>query len=145
RVAVAERPELHEILQELGLRSSICVPRVARDRALGAISFVLAESGCRYGEAQLATALDLARHAAIAVDNALLFRGADEARVQARESLAVLDSVFAAAPVGMALMDTAFRYVRVNEALARMNGVPAPGHVGRTLRDVLGDDLASEI
>ncbi|TML98289.1 MAG: GAF domain-containing protein [Actinobacteria bacterium] len=145
RVAVAERPELHEILQELGLKSSLCVPLVARDRALGAITFVLAERGRRYGEAQLATALDLARHAAIAVDNALLFRGADAARVQARESLAVLDSVFAAAPVGMALMDTAFRYVRVNEALARMNGLPADEHFGRTLRDVLGDEVASEI
>src|SRR5437016_3990008 len=45
----------------------------------------------------------------------------------------------------MALMDTAFRYVRVNEALARMNGLPADEHFGRTLRDVLGDELASEI
>jgi len=143
--ATVDKPELYEILQELGLQSSICVPLVARDRALGAISFVLAESGRHYGEAQLATALDLARHAAIAVDNALLFRGADEARVQARESLAVLDSVFAAAPVGMALMDREFRYVRVNEALARMNGLPAEEHFGRTLRDVLGDEHASEI
>jgi PAS domain S-box-containing protein len=145
REAVADKPELLEILQQLGLKSSMCVPLVARDRALGAITFVLAESDRRYGEAQLAIALELARHAAIAVDNALLFRGADAARLQARESLAVLDSVFAAAPVGMALMDTAFRYVRVNEALARMNGLPADEHFGRTLRDVLGDDLASEI
>jgi PAS domain S-box-containing protein len=145
REATVDKPELYDILQELGLKSSLCVPLVARDRALGAITFVLAESGRRYGEAQLETAVDLARHAALAVDNALLFRGADEARVQARESLAVLDSVFAAAPVGMALMDTQYRYIRVNEALARMNGVPAPDHVGRTLRDVLGDDLAREI
>jgi PAS domain S-box-containing protein len=145
REAVGDKSELYEILQELGLRSSICVPLVARDRALGAISFVLAESGRHYGESQLETALDLARQAALAVDNALLFRGADEARVQARESLAVLDSVFAAAPVGMALMDTNFRYVRVNEALARMNGLPADEHFGRTLRDVLGDEAASEI
>jgi PAS domain S-box-containing protein len=143
--AVADKPELHDILKELGLQSSLCVPLVARDRALGAITFVLAESGRRYGEAQLETAMDLARHAAIAVDNALLFRGADAARLQARESLAVLDSVFAAAPVGMALMDTSFHYVRVNEALARMNGLPADEHFGRTLRDVLGDEVASEI
>jgi PAS domain S-box-containing protein len=145
REATVDKPELYDILQELGLQSSICVPLVARDRALGAITFVLAESDRRYGKAQLETALDLARHAALAVDNALLFRGADEARVQARESLAVLDSVFAAAPVGMALMDTEFRYIRVNDALARMNGLPADEHFGRTLRDVLGDELASEI
>ena len=145
REASAETPELYEILQELGLQSSMCVPLVARDHALGAISFVSAESGRRYGEADLATALDLARHAAIAVDNALLFRDADAAQLQARESLAVVDAVFAAAPVGLALMDTTFHYVRVNEALARMNGLPPDEHFGRTLRDVLGDELASEV
>jgi PAS domain S-box-containing protein len=145
REATVDKPELYEILQELGLQSSLCVPLVARDRPLGAITFVLAESERRYGETQLETAMDLARHAALAVDNALLFRGADEARVQARESLAVLDSVFAAAPVGMALMDTEFRYIRVNDALAKMNGVPANEHFGRTMRDILGDELAGEI
>jgi PAS domain S-box-containing protein len=145
REATADQPELFQIIEELGLQSSLCVPLVVRDRALGAITFVLAESGRRYGEAQLATGMDLARHAATAVDNALLFRGADDARLQARESLAVLDSVFAAAPVGMALMDTQFRYVRVNEALAKMNGLPAEEHFGRTLRDVLGDELARGI
>ena len=52
----------------------MCVPLIARDKALGAITFVSAESGRRYDEPDLATAQDLARHAAIAVDNALLFR-----------------------------------------------------------------------
>ena len=139
------QPELLEILRELGLKSSMCVPLVARDRALGAITFVSAESGRRYDEADLATAQDLARRAASAVDNALLFREAEAARQQAQESLAVVDAVFAAAPVGLAFMDTNFHYVRVNAALARMNGLPAAEHFGRTLRDVLGDELAAEI
>ena len=103
-----------------------------------------AESGRRYDESDLATAQDLARHAAIAVDNALLFREAEAARRQAQESLAVVDSVFAAAPIGLAFMDTNFRYVRVNDALALINGLPAEEHYGRTLREVLGD-LADEI
>ena len=72
--ATAETPELYDILQELGLKSSMCVPLVARDRALGAITFVSAESGRRYQESELGTAQDLARRAAISVDNARLFR-----------------------------------------------------------------------
>jgi len=68
--ATADTPELYDILQELGLKSSMCVPLVARDRALGAITFVSAESGRRYEESDLATAQDLARRAAISVDNA---------------------------------------------------------------------------
>jgi len=143
--ATERRPELLEVLRELGLRSSMCVPLVARDRALGAITFVSAESGRRYDENDLATAQDLARRAATAVDNALLFRDAEAAQRQAQESLAVVDAVFGAAPIGLAFMDANFRYVRVNEALARLNGLPADEHFGRTLRDVLGDKLADEV
>ena len=145
REATADTPELYAILEELGLKSSLCVPLIARDRALGAITFVSAESGRRYEDADLATAQDLARRAAISVDNARLFREAESSRRETQESLAVVDAVFAAAPIGLAFMDTSFRYVRVNEALAAMNGVPSDEHVGRTLRDVLGEDLASEI
>ena len=51
---------------------------------------------------------------------------------------AVLDGLFALAPVGLALLDTDLRYVRVNPALAVMNGVEADAHLGRTPSDVLG-------
>jgi PAS domain S-box-containing protein len=145
REATADTPELYDILEALGLKSSMCVPLVARGRALGAITFVSAESGRRYAESDLATAQDLARRAAISVDNARLFREAESSRREAQESLAVVDAVFAAAPVGLAFMDTSFRYVRVNDALAALNGRPSEEHFGRTLRDVLGEDLASEI
>jgi PAS domain S-box-containing protein len=143
--ATLETPELLDLLRRLGLRSSMCVPLVARDRVLGAITFIAAESGRRYDEHDLATAQDLARRAAIAVDNALLFRETQSARREAQDSLAVVDAVFGAAPVGLAFMDTSFRYVRVNEALAQINGLPVEAHFGRTLRDVLGEELAASI
>jgi len=143
--ATHDKPELLTLLRELGLRSSMCVPLVARERALGAITFIAAESGRRYDERDLATAQDLARRAATAVDNALLFRETQEARRDAQDSLAVVDAFFAAAPVGLAFMDTDFHYVRVNEALAAANGLPAEEHFGRTLRDVLGPELAATI
>src|SRR5206468_520309 len=60
-------------------------------------------------------------------------------RREALDSLAVVDAVFAAAPVGLAFMDANFHYVRVNDALARINGLPADEHFGRSLRDVLGE------
>ena len=144
REAMHDMPQLYDLLSELGLKSSMCVPLVARDRIFGAITFVSAASGRQYGAADLAIARDLARRAAIAVDNALLFREAESARRGAQESLAVLDAVFAAAPVGLALMDTNFRYLRVNDALATINGLPTGEHAGRSLRDVIGE-LADEI
>ncbi|MDQ3285909.1 MAG: SpoIIE family protein phosphatase, partial [Actinomycetota bacterium] len=67
-----------EILRELGLKSYIIVPLVARGRTLGAITLVSAESGRRYGTNELELAEELARRAALAVDNARLYRGRSE-------------------------------------------------------------------
>ena len=145
RGATRDTPELYGLLRELGLKSSMCVPLTARNRIFGAITFVSGASGRRYGNDDLATAEDLARRAALAVDNALLFREAQSARTSAQEALAVVDAVFAAAPIALAFMDANFRYVRVNEALATINGLSSTEHHGLTLRDVVGDELADQI
>jgi PAS domain S-box-containing protein len=71
----ARDAEHHEILQRLGLKSYMIVPLIARGRTLGTISLVSAESGQRYGPAELELAEELARRAALAVDNARLYRG----------------------------------------------------------------------
>ena len=51
----------------------------------------------------------------------------------------VLDQLFAAAPIGLGLLDRELRYRRVNEALARMNGHTVAEHLGRRPSDLLGD------
>ena len=57
---------------------------------------------------------------------------------------AILDTVFAGAPVGFAFLDRELRYVRVNDTLAEVNGHPAAAHIGRTLFDVF-PDFAPEV
>ena len=73
----ASDAEHYEILRGLGLKSYVMVPLVARGRTFGAITFVSTESG-RYGPAELELAEELARRAALAVDNARLYRGRSE-------------------------------------------------------------------
>jgi signal transduction histidine kinase/ActR/RegA family two-component response regulator len=67
-----------------------------------------------------------------------------EAAVREREStFKLLDVVLNSAPVGFALLDRDFRYLRVNETLAQLNGCPAADHIGRLASDLqpeLGDD-----
>ena len=65
-----------ELLRSVGLRSAMVAPMALRDRVLGAISFVSAESGRRFDEHDLALAEDLALRAAAAVENARLFETA---------------------------------------------------------------------
>ena len=79
-------PEYLRLIRGLGLRSVIIVPLVAHDRVLGALSLIAAESGRRYGEADLALATELARRAALAVDNARLHREAVQARAVAESA-----------------------------------------------------------
>ncbi len=50
---------------------------------------------------------------------------------------ALLDNLIENAPLGIAFYDTQTRFVRVNEALAAMNGIPAEDHIGRTATELL--------
>lgn len=87
-LVAASRDEEHlRIARDLGLRSALIVPLTARGRTLGAISFVLAESGRRYDVSDLAFAEDLARRAGLAVDNARLYEAEQQAHRLAQEAL----------------------------------------------------------
>jgi PAS domain S-box-containing protein len=66
-----------------------------------------------------------------------LYQDAEAAQGRSVEALALLDTLFETAPVGLAYFDRELRYVRINDALAEINGVPAPEHLGRTVPEVL--------
>jgi GAF domain-containing protein len=72
-VAGARDEEHLQLARDLNLRSAMVVPLIARERTLGAITIMSAESGRRYGPEDLAVAEELARRAAVAIDNAELF------------------------------------------------------------------------
>lgn len=48
-----------------------------------------------------------------------------------------IEALFDVAHIGLGLVDLDLRYVRVNDALAGMNGVAAADHEGRSIRDVI--------
>ncbi|SEU34058.1 PAS domain S-box protein [Stigmatella erecta] len=60
-----------------------------------------------------------------------------QARGETERALALVDSLVAASPVSFALLDTQLRYLKVNPALARLNGVPEEEHLGHSVREVL--------
>jgi PAS domain S-box-containing protein len=91
QLADVSRDEEHlRMLRALGLKSTLCVPLVARERTLGAITFATAESGRIYHQSDLALAENLAHRAAIAVDNARLYQEAQKANLAKDEFLATL-------------------------------------------------------
>ncbi|HEX6174356.1 MAG TPA: ATP-binding protein, partial [Candidatus Binatia bacterium] len=60
-----------------------------------------------------------------------------EANRQNEAQLAELKSIYETAPVGLAVLDTELRYLRVNDLLAVKNGIPADQHIGRTVREII--------
>jgi PAS domain S-box-containing protein len=70
------------LLQALQLASAMIVPLRGRDRILGAVTFIFAESGRHYTQPELSFAEDFARLAGIAIENAMAVKQLEEARSQ---------------------------------------------------------------
>ncbi len=87
--AICPDGEQRRLLRKLAPRSLIVVPLAARGRILGAVSF-LRSNGRRYGADDLDLALELARRAASAIDNARLYHEVREADRRKDEFLATL-------------------------------------------------------
>lgn len=69
-----------------------------------------------------------------------------ERRLQA--AYAQLEATYSQSPLGMCEIDRECRFVRVNDALAAMNGRPPAEHVGRTVREIvptLADEAEARI
>jgi PAS domain S-box-containing protein len=88
--AAARDQEHLRIIRELQLTSYMCVPLTAQGRAIGAITFVSAESGREYSEADLRFAQELAVRASLAVENARAYQRANDASRLKDEFLATL-------------------------------------------------------
>ena len=128
RAAVDE--EHLELYRALDARSYIVVPLESRGRLLGTISLGTGESARQFGPIDLELAREIGRRAALAIENALLFRAA-------RDSYAQLDTLLVSAPVGIGFWDRELRFVRVNDALAQLNRQSPEEHIGRTLAEVI--------
>ncbi len=83
----AQGDEHLRLLQELRPQSAMIIPLLARGRILGALSFLYAESGRRYVPADLLLAEEIAGRAALAIDNARLYRHQREIAHTLQQSL----------------------------------------------------------
>ena len=87
------RDEVHlDIVRSVGFKSALIVPLRARGHTLGTLSLVWSESGRRYTESDLHFAEELARRAAIVVDNARLYKDARLAREDLEQLNATLEA-----------------------------------------------------
>jgi PAS domain S-box-containing protein len=114
-VAGARDEEELALARQIGYSSAIVVPLVARGRTIGVVSFVATESGKHYDERDLALAEEVGRRAGVAIDNARLYREAQQSRDQ-------LDIILQGVVDGIVVYASDSRLIYANEAAAQMNG-----------------------
>jgi signal transduction histidine kinase/PAS domain-containing protein len=98
---LAHNEEHLRLLLELGPRSSMIVPLIARGATIGSMLVSRSESGRRYTPRDLDLAGEIAARAALAIDNARLYVAAQRAQ-QAAEATALRDSFMAEASMALA-------------------------------------------
>jgi PAS domain S-box-containing protein len=92
---LAREAVARQALCAAGPCSMMVIPLVARGRPLGALTFLFGESGRRYGRLDLELAEELGRRAALAADNAWLYRSSQEARKAAERANRAKDEFLA--------------------------------------------------
>ncbi|MGA9062480.1 MAG: ATP-binding protein [Terracidiphilus sp.] len=68
-----------------------------------------------------------------------------EQRAGLNDTLSLLDSMLANAPIGLAFFDRNARFVRVNQIFADLTGIAVSRHLGRTLPELLPPPVAKEM
>jgi len=117
-------PEVLELIRSLGLRSSMSLPLATRDRVLGTLALVSAESGRRYNKDDIAFGEELGRMIASALDNARLYTEAKDARAAAEAIAAeILEQSRA---VSAALLEMREERDEALERLARLGAERSP-------------------
>jgi PAS domain S-box-containing protein len=81
----ADTPETLALIRGLGLVSNLLVPLRGRGRTLGVVTFATAEGGRSYSQDDLKLAMELAQRAALALDNARLYREAQRGAEKRKE------------------------------------------------------------
>ncbi|MFN6527300.1 PAS domain S-box protein [Nostoc sp. ChiSLP03a] len=136
-VATTQNQEHLELVRQLGMKSVMIVPLIAKGRILGCITFVSTQSDRRYDRTDLTLATDITHRAALAVENAQLYRDIHQALVHYAESLSLLDALLEAAPIAVCFLDRELQYIRINQVFADINGLTIEEHLGRKFREAL--------
>ncbi|MEN9936752.1 MAG: hypothetical protein RLZZ387_3331 [Chloroflexota bacterium] len=128
-------PQIHTLRQSSD-SAAAGLPLSVDGQVIGCIGLTFAEP--QHFTLEARTFLEaIAQQCAVALHRALLYTTLQTVSQEMREALTLLDTLFANAPVGLAFVDRDLRFVRINEALAEINGQSVRSHVNRHLRDVL--------
>jgi PAS domain S-box-containing protein len=141
---LALRDEYLDYYDRYPVHSMLVVPLRIQQKVFGMLAVARDLSPEPYTEEDLTLLQDLADRTTLALDNNRLHAAEAAATERLSQALALLDTLFETAPIGLGFVDLQLRFVRVNAKLAEINGPSAEEHVGRHVREIL-HDLTDEL
>lgn len=60
-----------------------------------------------------------------------------QSQQQLQQQLAEIEAIYQSAPIGLGVLDRNLRFMRINQQLAEINGLPVEAHIGKTVRELL--------
>ncbi|WP_368671415.1 ATP-binding protein [Corallococcus exiguus] len=136
RSAATDPRVLFGPLRRAGLRALYGLPLMDGERLLG-MAYMGSRTAFAFSDSEVLLFHAVAERASAHIAQTELHAREHEARQEAERSLALLDSLLEAAPVGIAFLDPELRYLRINSTLARLNNKPVEDHRGRTLHEMV--------
>jgi PAS domain S-box-containing protein len=122
-------PDHFALARSAGFRSGMALPLIARGRTSGVLSLWRLRAGAPYAFEELAIGLDIARRAALTLDNARLF-----AELRATDDH--LATIIANLGEAVAAVDAEGRFLFVNQPAAELNGASDPSAlIGRLITE----------
>ncbi|GHG78912.1 PAS domain-containing protein [Comamonas sp. JC664] len=122
-------------LKQEGLRAVYVVPLLEGDQLLG-VAYMSSRTTFAFSESDTLLFRTMAQRATAHLVHARLQARERQAHLEAQRSLSQLDALLASTPMGIALLDRDLRYVRINQALADINGHSPEAHLGRRFQDM---------
>jgi PAS domain S-box-containing protein len=118
------------------MQAAVAIPLIVNNRKFGVLTLSFTQMQDFNHEDQ-DFILTLAQQTAQAFDRARLFQ-------KVTHALSELQMTYDQSPIGMIQLDTDLRYIRINETLARYNGISASDHIGKAIHEIV-PDLAPKV
>ncbi|WP_026098919.1 PAS domain S-box protein [Kamptonema formosum] len=140
-----------ELLATFQVRANLVVGISKGEKLWGLLIAHHCASPREWQPAEIELMRQLATQAGIAIQQADLFERVQtelrerklveaalrESEIQLQRQLAEIETIYQSAPIGLNVLDTDLRFVRINQRLAEINGFSVGAHIGRTVRELL--------
>lgn len=153
-IYTAEIRECHlELLSHFQVRANLVVPIMKSKELWGLLIAHHCTAPRQWQDSEINLLRQIASQVGMALQQAALFEQVQaellerrqveaalrESQVQLQQQLAEIETIYQSAPIGLNVLDTDLRFVRINQRLAEINGLPIEAHIGHTVRELLPD------